>query len=98
MTIRHPVLLVILVIIGIGMINSLFQDPPKPPDPQVIAKEAAEKREFNQNHCKSKGLVYVEDLSSKGECVTSEELVKITMENAKRLKEIEKSRANDGLR
>ena len=61
MKIRHPVLLVILVIIGIGMINSLFQDPPKPPDPQVIAKEAAEKREFNQNHCKSKGLVYVED-------------------------------------
>ena len=50
MKIRHPVLLVILVIIGIGMINSLFQDPPKPPDPQVIAKEAAEKREFNQNH------------------------------------------------
>ena len=98
MKIRHPVLLVILVIIGIGMINSLFQDPPKPPDPQVIAKEAAEKREFNQNHCKSKGLVYVENLSSKGECVTNEELVKITMENAKRLKEIEKSRANDGLR
>lgn len=98
MKFRHPVLLVILVIIGIGMINSLFQDPPKPLDPQVVAKEAEEKRQFNDAHCKSKGLIYVENLSSKGECVTQEELVRITLENSKSLKEIQKSRANDGLK
>lgn len=54
MKIRHPVLLVILVIIGIGMINSLFQDPPKPPDPQVIAKEAAEKESSTKIIAKAK--------------------------------------------
>ena len=98
MNIRHPVLLVILVIIGVGMINSLFQDPPKPPDPQVVAKEVEEKRQYNDAHCKSKGLIYVENVSSRGECVTQEELVKITLENSKRLKEIQKSRANEGLK
>jgi hypothetical protein len=98
MNIRHPVLLVILVIIGVGMINSLFQDPPQPSDPQVVAKEVEEKRQYNDAHCKSKGLIYVENISSKGECVTQEELVKITLENSKRLKEIQKSRANEGLK
>ena len=98
MKIRHPVLLVILVIIGIGMINSLFQDAPAPPDPKVAERETAEKRQFNENHCKSKGLIYVEKIGAKGECVTREELVKITIENSEKLKEMQKSRANDGLR
>ncbi len=98
MKFRHPIFFVILVIIGIGMINSLFQDQPTPPDPKAIATEAAEKRSFNDAHCKSKGLIYIENISSKGECVTQDELIKITLENSKKLKEIEKSRANTGLK
>jgi hypothetical protein len=43
MKIRHPVLLAIIVIIGVGMINSLFQDPPAPPDPKIAEREMAEK-------------------------------------------------------
>ena len=67
-------------------------------DKYVAEKEMAEKRQFNENHCKSKGLIYVDKIGAKGECVTREELVKITIENSEKLKEIQKSRANDGLR
>ncbi len=67
-------------------------------DPKVAEKNMAEKRQFNENHCKSKGLIYVDKIYGKGECVTSDELVRITIENSEKLKEIEKSRANNGLR
>lgn len=102
MKIRHPVLLVILIIIGVGMLNSLFREPPAPRDPKVIEqelKEMAEKRKFNEEHCRGKGLIYYAETSySKGECITLAELGKISAENAKKMKEMEKSRANEGLR
>jgi hypothetical protein len=43
-------------------------------------------------------LIYVDKIGAKGECVTQQELVKITIENSEKLKEIQKSRANEGLK
>lgn len=98
MKIRHPILLVLLVIIAFGMANSIFRDEPVPKDPKLIEKELAEKKEFNNNHCKEKGLIYVENISGKGECVTLEDLAKISAENIEKMKSIDKSNANTGLK
>ncbi len=99
MQIRHPVLLVILVIIGIGMINSLIQDPPQPVDQQQVLKEAAETRAFNEAHCKKSDLIYVEQVSGrKGECATSSQLSKMVMEGANKEKERMQENATRGLK
>lgn len=105
MNIRHPVLFVVLAIIGIGMLNSLFNEPP-PIDPVVAAKETEtrqreeqEKLRFNAAHCEKNGLVYAKDIdSSKGECVTRGEQMKIGMENARKLEDAQKASATRGLK
>lgn len=98
MKIRHPFLLFLLVIIAFGMVNSIFRDEPIPEDPKIIDKELAEKNKFNKNHCKEKGLIYVENITGKGECVTLEDLAKISADNIEKMKSIDKSNANTGLK
>lgn len=99
MQIRHPVLLVILVIIGIGMINSLIKDPPPPIDQQQVLKEAAETRAFNEAHCKKSDLIYVERSSgSKGDCVTISQFAVIMAETQNKLNEQQQDKATRGLK
>ena len=97
MKIRHPFLLFLLVIIAFGMANSLFRDEPVPKDPKLAEKELAEKKKFNKNHCKEKDLIYVENITGRGECVTLEDLAKIHADNLEKMKSIDKSNANIGL-
>lgn len=99
MQIRHPVLLVILVIIGIGMINSLIKDPPPPVNEQQVLKEATETRAFNEAHCKKNDLIYVDSVNGrKGECVTSSQLSKMAIESAEKTNEMRQEKATRGLK
>lgn len=98
MKIRNPVLLVILLIIAIGMINSLFGSKPEEVDPSILAKQYEEKIAFNKAHCSKNNLIYVESDYGKGECVTPEEFAKISAAAFQKAKERNKEKANEGLR
>ncbi|APW38456.1 hypothetical protein RD110_15645 [Rhodoferax koreense] len=98
MQIRHPVLLIVLVIIGLGMVNSMFNEPTKI-DPAEQAKMADEKTKSKMEHCESKGLIYTERAgASDGECVTAAELMKVGLESQRKLEEAQKAAASRGLK
>ena len=69
---ESKVMLVIFVIIGIGVINSLFFQPP-PLGPEEMAKQKADEEAIyiaNKEHCAKNGLIYITEGSSYGKCMT----------------------------
>lgn len=99
MQIRNPVLLTVLVIIGIGMVNSLFKDDPVPRDPQEVAKEEAEKLAFNEEQCRKNGLYYTRQWDNpKGECASKQRVLEVGRENERKMQELAQEQANKGLK
>lgn len=99
MQIRNPVLLLVLVIIGIGMVNSLFKDDPVPRDPQEVAKEEAERLAFNREQCRKSGLYYAKQWDNpKGECVSAQQVLEVSKENERKIQELAQEKANKGLK
>ncbi|WP_313330362.1 hypothetical protein [Comamonas sp.] len=98
MQIRHPVLLVILVIIGVGIVNSLFVERPKVDEKEAAAQEDA-RIKANVDLCASKGLIYSAGTGAmKGECITLAEAKKMSIENEKKLQELQREKLNQQLK